>query len=153
MNLQKAEGVSKCQLQAMKLTKTKKWIAALACVMLTACQNPYLAQMQATEAAYLRGDITRSEYNTRMRGLQAQSQAWSQQNDANLRMAGMAVGAAAAIGSAAIIAESNEDIAHAINNSNNNNKKGGGGGGGHSSGGNKPSGGGGGGGKKRPPPR
>lgn len=128
----------------MKLTKTKKWIAALACVMLTACQNPYLAQMQATEAAYLRGDITRSEYNTRMRGLQAQSQAWSQQNDANLRMAGMAVGAAAAIGSAAIIAESNEDIAHAIDNSNN--KSGGGSSGG---GDNKPSGGGGGGGGKK----
>jgi hypothetical protein len=81
----------------MKVITMKSSLAAAALALLVGCQNPYLAQMNAVDAAYARGDISRSEYNTRMGGLQAQSDAWASQNAANAALASNTLAAASIV--------------------------------------------------------
>jgi hypothetical protein len=111
------------------------------CCLLVGCANPYLAQMDALEADYRSGRVSRSEYNREMESLRIRSNQWNAQNSANAALGASAISAAAIVGGALIQAEAIEDLAHAS-------KKGGGGGskgGGSKGGGSK-----GGGGKSKP---
>ena len=100
----------------MKSKLTRLFLAALCCAAVS-CTNPYLAQMEAVDAAYRDGRISRTEYNRQMGSLNARSDAWAAQNSANAALGAAAIGAAAQIGGALIQAEATEDVAHAVNNS------------------------------------
>lgn len=129
------------------IPKLKRSFIASLCCLLAACANPYLAQMDAVDADYRAGRISRSEHDREMESLRIRSNQWNAQNSANVALGASALSAAAIVGGALIEAEATEDVAHAINSRNKPqpSKKGGGGGGG----GNKK---GGGGGKKPKPP-
>lgn len=130
------------------ISKFKRSIVASLCCLLVACANPYLAQMDALDADYRAGRISRSEYDREMESLRIRSNQWNAQNSANVALGASALSAAAIVGGALIQAEATEDVAHAISSRNKPqpSKKGGGGGGGGSKKG------GGGGGKKPKPP-
>lgn len=100
----------------MKTKLTRSFLAALCCAVVS-CTNPYLAQMDAVDAAYREGRISRSEYNQQMGSLSARSDAWAAQNSANAALGAAAIGAAGTIGGALIQAEATEDLAHSVNNS------------------------------------
>lgn len=145
----------------MKSSITRSVIASLCCT-LVACTNPYLAQMDALDADYRAGRISRDEYYRQSESLRNRSDAWAAQNSANAALGAAAIGAAATVGGALIQAEATEDLAHAVgsNNRGGGSKKGGGGGPSKKGGSTKkkPQGGGGGGGGNPParpsgPPR
>lgn len=99
-------------------SKLHRSILALLSCLVVSCVNPYLAQMDALDADYRAGLISREEYYRRSESLSARSDAWAAQNSANVALGAAAIGAAATVGGAYIQAEATEDVAHAINNKN-----------------------------------
>jgi hypothetical protein len=89
-------------------------LLAASTLLVASCQNPYLVQMEAVQGAYVRREISRSEYNTRMAGLQTQSNAWANQNAAN---AAVAMGTLQALDTISSASNANQ-LSRAISNQN-----------------------------------
>jgi hypothetical protein len=89
-------------------------LRAASTLLVASCQNPYLVQMEAVQGAYVRREISRSEYNTRMAGLQTQSNAWANQNAAN---AAVAMGTLQALDTISSASNANQ-LSRAISNQN-----------------------------------
>ena len=123
-------------LPIMKSKLLRSFTASLCCL-LVGCANPYLAQMDALEADYRAGRVSRSEYNREMESLRIRSNQWNAQNSANAALGASAISAAAIVGGALIQAEATEDLAHAVSHKGGGSKGGGSKGGGSKGGGSK----------------